>query len=307
MIVVSSYNSPDIDGIACSIAYAKLLNKLGKGAKATYFGDLSLEVNFVKKFTNVFPVEKHCGKYDVDTKFVIVDTADPTSIESAVKPEKVIEIFDHRQLTYADKFVNAKCTIQQVGSCATLITEEFQKNGITPSENSAIYLYSAIISNTINFKNTVTTERDIDAADWLKKFMSLPSDYIKQMFDSKSKVDSSNLYEVLDQDFAIKTFGDKKVGIAQIEITNLEERIKSWGNKLPEILEKFRKDNNLDYVFFSGIDIFEGFNIFYVVDENSRELFSKVLGIPNLESGYRTKEIIMRKQIWPKVEELLKN
>jgi inorganic pyrophosphatase/exopolyphosphatase len=134
--------------------------------------------------------------------------------------------------------------------------------------------------------------------------MSLPDDYVKTMFNSKSNVTSGNLYEVIDQDFAIKNYGNKSVGIAQIEITDLEARIAKWGEKLPEVLNRIKKENHLDYIFFTGIDIFEGFNIFYMIDEESRKLFTKALEIPDLKSGYKTKEIIMRKQIGPKLEKL---
>lgn len=305
MIIVTSYDSPDIDGVACSIGYTELLKKLKKEAEATYFGALSLEVEFVRKYTNYFPIKKHKGIYPTNTQFVIVDTTDPNGIEPSIPPGKIIEIFDHRQQVFLEKYVNAKTKIELVGSCATLIAEEFKKNNLEPSEKIAIYLYSAIISNTVNFKNLVTTDRDREAANWLKKLAILPDDYIKRMFNSKSNVTSDNLYEVIDQDFAIKKYGDKSVGIAQIEITDLEARIKGWGEKLPEILNKLKKENNLDYIFFTGIDIFEGFNIFQMIDEESKELFSKALEIPNLKSGYKTTQIIMRKQIGPKIEKLL--
>ena len=36
MIIVTSYICPDLDGIACSIAYTELLKGLGKEVKATY-------------------------------------------------------------------------------------------------------------------------------------------------------------------------------------------------------------------------------------------------------------------------------
>jgi manganese-dependent inorganic pyrophosphatase len=305
MIIVTSYDSPDIDGIACSIAYTELLSKLNKETKATYYGELGLEVEFVRKYTNYFPIEKHRGSYDSNTEFILVDTADPDAIELTIPSEKVIEIFDHRQLVFTEKFVNAKKTIELVGSCATLITEEFQKNNIVPFKNSAIYLYSAIISNTINFKNSVTTERDRNAVNWLKSFISLPDDYVKNMFSSKSNINSNNLYKTLSQDFSVKSFGDKKVGIAQIEINDLETKLAEWENKLTDVLNQLKKENDLDYIFFTGIDIFEGFNILFTIDDESKALFSKSLKIPDLKSGYKTTKIIMRKQIWPKIEMIL--
>lgn len=278
---------------------------MGKEARATYYGELGLEVDFVKKYTNYFPVEKHEGSYGSDYQFVLVDTADPDAIEPSIPPEKVIEIYDHRQLVFVDKFVNSKNKIGLVGSCATLISEEFQKNNLKPSTNTAIYLYSAIISNTINFKNSVTTQRDKDAVKWLEGFLSLSTDYIKQMFSYKSSLTADNLYQVLNQDFAIKTIGGKKIGIAQIEIVDLESTLSRLNGKLINVLNQFKKENGLDYVFFTGIDIFEGFNIFYTIDSDSNELYSKALGISELKAGYKTDSIIMRKQIWPKLEGVL--
>ncbi|OGD08819.1 hypothetical protein A2397_05235 [Candidatus Amesbacteria bacterium RIFOXYB1_FULL_44_23] len=305
MIIVTSYNGPDLDGIACAIGYSEVLNGLGKKAKATCFGNLGLEVDFVRRFTNYFPLEVHSGNYSTDDKFVLVDTADPDAIEPTIDSKKVIEIFDHRQLVFLDKFINSKNHIELVGSCATLITEEFIKNNLKPSNNAAIYLYSAIVSNTVNFKNSVTTQRDIDAAKWLRTLISLPEDYIKQMFISKSSINADNLYQLIAQDFAVKSLGGKRIGIAQIEIADLENTLTKLNDQLSMVLGRLKEENNLDYVFFTGIDILEGFNIFHTIDTESTNTFSKALNYPKLKSGFKTDSIIMRKQIWPKLEAIL--
>jgi inorganic pyrophosphatase/exopolyphosphatase len=77
------------------------------------------------------------------------------------------------------------------------------------------------------------------------------------------------------------------------------------GNELTMVLKRFKKENSLDYVFFTGIDIFEGYNVFYTIDTESNNLFAKALGNPNLKTGYKTDSIVMRKQIWPKLESVL--
>jgi len=305
MIIVTSYNSPDLDGIACSIAYADLLNQKNISAKPVYFGTLGLEVDFVKNYTRSLPIEKHTGDYESDVEFVLVDTADPDAIEPAIPIDKVKEIFDHRQLVFVDKFINAKNHIELVGSCATLITEEFIKLNFKPSLNTSIYLYSAIVSNTINFKNSVTTQRDIDAANWLRNITGLTDDYTRQMFEAKSNITSDNLCNVLTQDFAIKTIKGKNIGIAQIEMVDVNRMSSDLNATLIQILNRFKSENKLDYIFFTGIDIIKGFNIFYTIDDDSKSIFSKALDITDLVSGYKTNAIIMRKQIWPKLESVL--
>lgn len=306
MIFITSYHSPDTDGVACCIGYSELLQKLGREVSTTYFGDLSKEVEFVKKYTDFFPPKKHEGKYPDGSEFILVDVSDPADIEPVIPPEKVIEIFDHRELVFTDKFVNAKLNIEKVGSCATLIAEKFRKEGVKPSQNVAIYLYSAIISNTVNFKNLVSTQRDIDAANWLKSISQVSDDYIRQMFENKSKIrNAKDLIFLIEQDFATKKTHDKNVGIAQVEIVNLEKVINLYRKDIKKNIEKLKKEEKDDYILFSGIDIVKGFNIFITFDSESEELFSKALGIQKIGEGYKTKEIIMRKQIRPKVEKIL--
>lgn len=305
MIVVTACKSPDIDGVACSIAYAELLNKTGFSAEAVYFGDIGLETDFVKNYTKSFPIKKYTGKYDSDCDFVLVDTVDPDTLDPNILLEKVKEIFDHREAFFLEKFINAKRHIELVGSCATLIAEKFKEKNVIPSVNSAIYLYSAIVSNTINFKNLVTTQRDIKMADWLKEIGGLDDKYVEQIFRAKSNITNKNFYDVLFQDLALKTIGNKKVGIAQLEMVDVERVLGDLNNVLIKSLNRIKDDNKLDYLLFTGIDIIKGFNIFYVIDEESQKLFSKVLGIPNLESGYKTDFIIMRKEIFPKLKMFL--
>jgi len=305
MIFVTSYDSPDLDGIACAIAYSEFLNKEGKKAEAVYYGDLGLEVEFVKQYTNYFPVEKHTGGFLAESQFILVDAADPDELEKTVIPQKVIEIIDHHPYTFTEVFVNAKKTIELVGSCATLVTERLQKEQFIPSKETVIYLYSAIISNTVNFKNTITTQRDIDAANYLQSLVKLPDDYIRQMFSSKSKLTKENLYHVIFQDFFAKPINGKRVGIGQIEIVDLDETVTSLWDELVAVLERIRKEDKLDYVFLVGIDLYKGRTMFISIDKESHTLFSKVLDIPDLKMKHIIDFIMMRKQVWPKVDKVL--
>ncbi|TSC52289.1 MAG: manganese-dependent inorganic pyrophosphatase [Parcubacteria group bacterium LiPW_41] len=307
MIFVTSYDSPDLDGVACAIAYSELLNKEGKKAKAVYYGELGLEVEFVRQFTDSLSIEQYTGAFPPDSQFILVDSADPDQLEKNIIPEKVIEIIDHHPLTFTDVFVNAQKTIELVGSCATLVTERLQRENFIPSREAIIYLYSAIISNTANFKNPITTERDRSAALYLRSLVELPDDYVKEMFSSKSKLTKDNLYEVIFQDFFAKPINGKRVGIGQIEIVDLDETVTRLWDELVVTLERIRKEDKLDYIFLVGIDLYKGHTMFVSIDEESRELFSKALSVPDLKTKHTIDFIMMRKQVWPKVDAVLEN
>lgn len=302
MIFITSYDSPDLDGVACTIAYAQLLEKQGKHVFPVYFGSLGLEVKYIWDYFHGLPIKQHRGSYPQDASFILVDTADPDAVDPKISPDKVVEIYDHRKLVFLDKFVNATTHIELVGSCATLITEKYVNAKIRPGKIVATSLYAAIISNTINFKNTVTTNRDKQAAEWLQKQAQTPPNFVKDMFRYKSNVTPSNLKEVLLQDFAVKSVKGRQVGMAQIEVVDLEKLIQDSKPRLLEILEELRTDHKLDYLLFSGIDILLGFNHFIVVDPQSGKLFARVLSLQFFSQETTTSSIIMRKQIWPLLE-----
>jgi len=304
MTIVTGCEGPDLDGIACMIAYSEFLNATGIEAKASYIGKLDLETNFVGKFTNYFPLSDR--SYPQDADYVLVDTANPDIIDNNIPIDRVVTVFDHRQLVYTNKFTNADLHIELVGSCATLIAEEFQKAKVIPTKNTAIYLYSAIIFSTINFKNSVTTDRDIKAAEWLLSIAKLGEGFVRDLFSAKSQISSSNLYDILSQDFSIKTLSDHKIGIAQIEMVDINRFLSGFKQPLQEALSKLKTDNNLEYIFFNGIDVIDGYSLFVAIDSASADIFSSILGIPRFEYSHQYPSILMRKQIWPKVEEYLK-
>jgi manganese-dependent inorganic pyrophosphatase len=295
-----------MDGVACSIAYMDFMDQKGSKVKGVYFGDLSKEVEFVRKHTKFFPLVKSTGRYPKGSEFVLVDTADLDSIESVIPSDKVVEIFDHRKLFFDVKFPKAKINIEEVGSCATLLAELFRNNGLIPSKRTSTYLYSAIISNTVNFKNLVTTDRDIKAAEWLKKIAGLDNTYYKNMFEYKSRIGSAkDLVFLIEQDFATHPIHGINLMIAQIEVANLEKVVRDYQEVIMKELGRLKEREKLEYAMFSGIDIVKAFNIFIVIDRKSGDFFSKAIGIPPFNNRYKTKGILMRKEIWPKVEKLL--
>ena len=305
MVVVTSYKSPDIDGIGCILGYSELLVSRGKQVEAHYAEDLGMEVAFVHDFTGELPVKKHDGSYDDDVSFVLVDTSDPCELNPSISPDKVVEIYDHRKVNHSDLFPNACSHIELVGSCSTLITEELKKQDVMPSRTAAVYLYSAIVSNTINFKNSLTTERDVLMSKWLLSVADLPRDYVERMFRTKSKVSDENIKDVLDQDLFVKEMYGCKVGITQLEIVDLKKTVESLKERIDRALEDFKKKYQLDVLLFSGIDVMEGYNVFYVLDAKSEELFGSALGEKGLRGLVKTKSVRMRKEIIPLVDQCL--
>src|SRR3990167_9407031 len=116
-ILVTPYIDPDLDGVACAIAYAEYLNKTGKNAVPGIFGHTHEEAKFALNYFKIGYPEV-LNNPGVFRRVIMVDNSFPHNIEKHIKPENVIEIIDHRKHTEVEAFPNAKIQIELVGSAA---------------------------------------------------------------------------------------------------------------------------------------------------------------------------------------------
>jgi manganese-dependent inorganic pyrophosphatase len=267
MKIVTTYNNPDLDGAACAFAYAEFLNKNGKNVKCVIFGTPIREVEFVLDKFNI-PKLGDVKNMDNLGEVIIVDVSELLGLPDKIEPRNVVEIIDHRKIHEAHKFPNAKAQIELVGSAATLIAEKFYNNNMVISKESAALLFSAIVSNTINFKANVTTSRDYNMANWLKDKFSLPKGYIHEMFADKSEF-KKPLKETIINDFAIFNFNNSYLGIGQLEIINVDSFIKQNLEEIKKILNELKKEKPLDLIFLTCVDLEKGYNKFVVIEQKT--------------------------------------
>lgn len=298
-LLVTSYRDPDLDGVACSVAYAECLRAQGQEAVATILGIPHLEARQVaKRFGIALPSEVDPRAYE---KIVLVDTSVVMDQDAHLPLERVVEIIDHRALHEAEKFRNAKTQIELVGSAATLVAERFAQANLCPSEASTFLLFGAIASNTINFQAQVTTERDRNMATWLRSLYAIPEDFVEVMFREKSHLEGPALKETLLGDFSYRTFGDLVVGIGQLEIIQARELIEARREELLTIIHELRLAYpQANRVFISVIDVVRGENIFLVPEADVRAILGEILDVTFDEQCIaRRTGILMRKEIGP--------
>lgn len=297
-ILVTSYVNPDIDGVASAFAYCEFLKKTGKYAVIGVIGEVHDEVKYIfNRFDFVFP------KIIVDTDdfndVILVDASTLNILENKIIIDKVTEIIDHRKIHEASKFVNAKIQIELVGAAATLIAEKFIQNDIDISKESAILLYSAIISNTLNLNSSVTTQRDKNAALWLKQIAGLSEVFWEDMFIAKSDLAGKKLADRINGDFAWFIVGKKKIGIAQIEMIGAEKLVNDRTEEIIQVLEKIKAELKLDFIFQNIIDLKDLKSFFVTNDIETKKLLEKVFGVKFIGMLAEKSPVIMRKQIVP--------
>lgn len=67
-------------------------------------------------------------------------------------------------------------------------------------------------------------------------------------------------------------------------------------------LKEDKIKQNLDYIFLTGVDLEKGFNMFLAVDDKTKSLLEKALGIKFSGNAVRREGLLLRKEIIPIIE-----
>lgn len=302
--IVTSYEEPDLDGISSMYAYAEYLNKTGISSDYYIEGNPKKEVGIV---CDMFKIQLEGAQtISEEQEVVIVDTNNVEEIITFLNPDNVIEIIDHHAKSKScDKCKNAKIQIENLGAVATLIAEKFKDNNIPISRESAILLYYGIISNSINLKASITSQKDIDMAKWLKEQCSdITKEKIKEIFTLKSKVEDSELRREMEAELGFDYKG-KRMTIAQLEIADIEEFLKEKELKIIKILKQVKIENNIDYIFINCVDILNGFNIILTIDNETTQLLNSELGYVFENNRCKFDRLIQRKDLFNEIRKKL--
>lgn len=292
--VVITYVKPDLDCVASAYAYAEFLNK--KGEEVSYFikGDAQKEVDIV---CSMFGIELKNQIDDVSNSDVIVVDTNKLSDVSYVRPEQIVEVIDHHPETN-DEFPNAtKVDVQEIGAVCTIIAEYFKDQNIDISRESAILLYYGIVSNTVNFYPDATKQRDLDIAAWLKeKCGEISDDYIKKIFEEKSKIDIENLRSAMEVEQTFSLDNDVMI-IGQLEIAEAKEFLDANKIQIDKVLADAKEEHKVPIIFMNMVDILNGYHMIYTPYKESEE-YLKEFGYTSFIDGVCTKpNMLLRKQV----------
>lgn len=296
IVITAGEDFVDIDILACAIAYDELLKKEGKDNVVVLPGEFNKSITSDVKKWITRPAKKLESK---DVSFVIVDISQPEHLAKFVETRRVIELYDHH-FGYEkvwQKIINGKIKIEPVGACATLIWEEYKKRGFANqiSQVSARLIVTAIISNTLNFKASVTDKRDIKAYEELKRIAKLPRNWIEKYFEEQEASVFKNPQKEIINDTHVEKFPnlDEKLIIGQIELWDSRKFINDFKSDIKKALESYKKP----LWFLTSPSISEGKNYIYCESEKVKKLLKEKLDVKFKKDIGTTKKLILRKEI----------
>lgn len=290
----------DIDAVGCAYAYRELLNLLNINSEIVFEGPLNNTVT--KSVRNLdLNILSKC-KIENDDNFVIVDSSNHEVTPSFVDEKRIIEIYDHRdgyQNYWQGKDIRVK--IDLVGACATLIWEEFKnrskQENISPL--SAKLLATAMFANTLNFKASLTTERDLLAFDEIKNKSKVDEKWIENYYFEAEKSSFDDPQKAIRDDTKVVKFEDKGINITigQIELWNSKNFVMKNKDSVKKVLLGF----NLPQWFLTAPSISDGYNYIYTESESVKKLLEKIIGAEFSGDIGVTKKLWLRKEILKKM------
>ena len=287
----------DIDAFSCAVAYSYFLSQKNIENKVYLPGPLNASVTDTIKSWNI-KFETQIKVTDND-KFIAVDVSEPSYIAKVINDNNLIEIFDHRYgfINHYKELLGDKSRIELVGACATLIWEEYKKDNIKIDSLNANLLILAIVSNTLDFKSSVTTPRDIKAFEELLELINMPSTWKEDYFTEQAEYIEKNPKLAILED--TKNISNEFV-FAQIELWNGFDFINNNKEVIKEVLEGLGNPNWM----ISVPSISEGVNYIYTESEYIKSLLNQIIDIEFNNNVGKINKLWLRKEIRAKILKL---
>lgn len=295
MIVITSGDVyTDLDVLACAIAYGEILNQTNRQATVYLPGPLNEGiVSSMRKWDFKYETSQEPGTHS----YVIVDVSDPDHINRVVDPSQIFEIYDHHfgHEQFWRQKLGDNSHIEPVGACATLIWEQAQKQKVTLSQVAINLLYTAIFSNTLNFKASVTSNRDKLAFTELSKLTSLPTNWIETYYTELSTDVFANPSEAIIKDIKTTQFSgySEPFIIGQLELWDGKDFI----FKHKTIIKDALTQAGSPYWFMTVPSISEGKNYLYSENSEVQSILIRTIGAKFTGDTGETSKLWLRKEI----------
>ncbi len=239
---------------------------------------------------------------------ILVDHNEAGQAIAHLDEADLIEILDHHRLGNPYTNMPIRFTVDTVGSTCTLVSERIAEAGLSAPPALAGLLLSGLLADTLILTSPTTTQRDVEAAERLGRWAFVGGaplagetiqSFGEKLLQSGAGLSTRTSAEIISADFKAYTGSDFKFGIAQVEVTNLDE-LNEHRQLLLDALIKKRESKGLDFALLMVTD---------VVRKNSRLLLTDNLpqldNLPygRLDDGTRdAKNIVSRKkQLLPTV------
>lgn len=316
---VYGHKTPDVDAVASSLSYARLMNLLGYNCKAKVSSPMNRETEYIANLFG-FALPELKPQVAPQTRLILTDHSDYAQCADGAREAIVLQKIDHHvEGDIADAgipFVRR----EMVGSTTTIVYEMFREAGVNIDDETARIMLAGIVSDTRNLSKSATC--GIDSTAWLALSMQLGISRDSLAVINRHMEDTANDYtgmtdtEIFLSDYKNYDISGHQIGIGCMSFkeAEMDEFVERMLAVMPEVMQLedrqmlFAKIENL--VPNTGSDkaekpyVKDGFYFIYC-GEGAKGVAEAVIGASLREGVCYTKEALSRKQIVPLITKVL--
>ena len=237
-------------------------------------------------------------------KVILVDHNELEQSVDNLEDAEIVEIIDHHKIGVLGTTLPINFRNMPVGSTSTIIYQLFKENNIEIPNKIAGLLLAGIISDTLLFKSSTTTNLDREIADKLSSITNI--DYHKlgtKMFEAGSKITNKSPEEILYNDFKNFTIDNKRIGIGQISTVSPNDILANKQTYI-DLLNRVEKDHNYYVVAIFITDLINDCS-YCLYNDEAKEILEDSFDIVFCQGVCIPKILSRKKQIIPAIMSVL--
>jgi len=297
--IVIGHTSPDTDSIIAAMVVSFYGEKIfGVKALAKRAGDFNNETKFILDLLPRSAKINLPGKIsEIKTeKVILVDTTEQSQIIKGVNENNLLAIIDHHNLGGLKSLMPIYCRVEPLGCSCSVLYKILQEKRIKINENIAFLMIAAIISDTLFFNSPTTTLEDKKIVKELNKIAKINIKKLAgDMFKAKSSLKGIKTEDIIGGDCKFYQMGGNKVSIGvweTVDSLSVNEKKASIMNAL----EKKKKKEKLDYLFFGVVDILKKNTHFYLISSKEEKLAKTVFNGKISDGVMLLEKVVSRKK-----------
>ena len=275
-IKVVWHKVPDTDCVLSAIIASDFLEKKWYDKATPYIqGELNLETEYLLEKLNISKPEIKTS-FPNWTNICLVDHNENFQTLDNLPDLNVQWVIDHHKLKFETP-TPLNIRVEPICSTGSILYKMYKESDFEISKEIATMMLACILSDSLLFRSATTTKEDIILAEELKSITWI-TDFKKfamPMFNAKSDLWDMKVENLIKYDYKEFDFNWTKAGIWTLETTNpwywlwRKEEILEW-------LEKIKKQDNLDFIMLSIVDIISEKNITIILNWNDTEIIEKI-------------------------------
>lgn len=165
---------------------------------------------------------------DVDKKkIILVDHNEKAQSAHGLEEADVLEIIDHHNVGDVQTGKPILFRNEPVGCSSTIVANMYFEHNVKPSKKIAGIMLGAILSDTLLFKSPTCTMLDKMTAEKLAAIAGVEAEVFgMDALKAGASMDGKTMKEILNVDYKEYHLGSRKIFVAQVFTTDLDEALK---------------------------------------------------------------------------------